>query len=423
MKLFFQILCGLFLSINTLWSQDIIVCKNGDEILSKILKISKSEVEYKKWSNQDGPIFILDKSDVFMIKYQNGEKDVFKDSPADQNIRHEQENDSEINLESNEPIQASPAANNSELIEKYNQNILDSLDDYYASKKKLKKDIYTLGTIGLTSSSIISTDEIEISLLQTKIEQDWRHYTNGIMQQNVGDSPQYNHYVYYHMSYVEENNKFVIMIKNKSTRVIYVDKASCFGSSSLGSIKTFYDAQEYTVTEGGDSGKGASVNLGSVADAFGVGGTVGALASGINVGGEKSKFKSLTTTHKDNQILTIPPGASVALSQDGIKDHPTEKKKVIITGSYEFIDTRDFSTMVSKTAPTKLFNEENSPVTWNYMITYSFNKNLTQCYMTNFGVYIKGLFLIDDAKGSAEAIQKIKAGSPYNIVVGRSGTK
>ena len=48
--------------------------------------------------------------------------------------------DSEINLESNEPIQASPAANNSELIEKYNQNILDSLDDYYASKKKLKKD-------------------------------------------------------------------------------------------------------------------------------------------------------------------------------------------------------------------------------------------------------------------------------------------
>jgi hypothetical protein len=107
------------------------------------------------------------------------------------------------------------------------------------------------------------------------------------------------------------------------------------------------------------------------------------------------------------------------------------KYKVVNHYSYELaqflltpvVDTELYMPGFRYISKGNLFNEENSPVTWNYMITYSFNKNLTQCYMTNFGVYIKGLFLIDDAKGSAEAIQKIKAGSPYNIVVGRSGTK
>ena len=54
-------------------SQDVIVKKDGTTILSKVLEISSAEIKYKKWSNQDGPMYSIDKSEVHSINYQNGE--------------------------------------------------------------------------------------------------------------------------------------------------------------------------------------------------------------------------------------------------------------------------------------------------------------------------------------------------------------
>jgi len=77
MKKLLFILIAVFASINS-FSQDIITLKTGDEIKSKVLEISTDQVKYKKWENIDGPTYTSLKSDVFMIKYQNGTKDVFK---------------------------------------------------------------------------------------------------------------------------------------------------------------------------------------------------------------------------------------------------------------------------------------------------------------------------------------------------------
>ena len=55
-------------------AQDIIVLKNGDEIKSKVTEVEADQVKYKKWDNQDGPSYTANKSDIFMIKYQNGTK-------------------------------------------------------------------------------------------------------------------------------------------------------------------------------------------------------------------------------------------------------------------------------------------------------------------------------------------------------------
>lgn len=64
-------------------AQDVIVKRNGDELQCKILEVNKNEVKYKRWSNQDGPMFAEKKSDIFMIKYENGEKEMMAyESPA-----------------------------------------------------------------------------------------------------------------------------------------------------------------------------------------------------------------------------------------------------------------------------------------------------------------------------------------------------
>jgi hypothetical protein len=64
---------------NESFSQDIIILKDGEEILSKVIKIGSNEIEYKKFDNLEGPIYTMEKSKIFMIKYENGVKDVFKE--------------------------------------------------------------------------------------------------------------------------------------------------------------------------------------------------------------------------------------------------------------------------------------------------------------------------------------------------------
>jgi len=65
------------LTINLCWSQDTIVTKKNENIASKVLEVTTSEIKYKKFDNLDGPIYSLLKADVFLIKYSNGTKDTF----------------------------------------------------------------------------------------------------------------------------------------------------------------------------------------------------------------------------------------------------------------------------------------------------------------------------------------------------------
>lgn len=67
------------LSFGTLSAQDIILKKNADEIQANVLKVSDTEVTYKKWENPDGPIYSIAKNEIFIIKYKNGSKDVIYD--------------------------------------------------------------------------------------------------------------------------------------------------------------------------------------------------------------------------------------------------------------------------------------------------------------------------------------------------------
>jgi len=57
---------------------DVIITKQGEEIVSKITEIDMNFIKYKPLSNLDGPIRNISISEVFMIKYKNGVKEVFK---------------------------------------------------------------------------------------------------------------------------------------------------------------------------------------------------------------------------------------------------------------------------------------------------------------------------------------------------------
>jgi hypothetical protein len=67
--------------VESTFAQDLITLKSGDEVKSKVLEVTPDMIKYKNWSNPEGPTYSVSKGEVFMIKYANGTKDVFKIAP------------------------------------------------------------------------------------------------------------------------------------------------------------------------------------------------------------------------------------------------------------------------------------------------------------------------------------------------------
>ncbi len=64
-------------SSNIIKAQDTLSMRSGENILVKVIEVGTSEVKYKKIDNLNGPVFSILKSDLLVIKYENGTKEDF----------------------------------------------------------------------------------------------------------------------------------------------------------------------------------------------------------------------------------------------------------------------------------------------------------------------------------------------------------
>lgn len=63
-------------------AQDTIFLKNSEKIAVFVKEVSQTEVQYKKAELPDGPLFIINKSDIGKIVYKNGYTEVIKMASA-----------------------------------------------------------------------------------------------------------------------------------------------------------------------------------------------------------------------------------------------------------------------------------------------------------------------------------------------------
>lgn len=99
-----------------------------------------------------------------------------------------------------------------------------------------------------------------------------------------------------------------LAIYNKTSNVIYIDKGNSFAYKNNEPDCLF---QNKSYSSGGSSSSDASVNLGAVASVLGINGTLGTIASGINVGGGNS-VQNTTTTY-EQRVLALAPQASYVI--------------------------------------------------------------------------------------------------------------
>ena len=370
------VLTMLSLAALNVAAQDVVVKKDGSTILAKVLEVNQDNIKYKKFSNQNGPTYTINLSDVMSVNYENGEKEDFNNSSIMNNANQGNEA---------KEIIKDAAPNNSELLNLYAK-------DYHLNpsyKLKDKETSFGIAFLSFSNSSILSNDEIEI-YLERDLTQHPDNTMFGTFNANLKSSPLF---------------RYDIVFKNKTSKIIYVDLANCFRTTNLGVSYCYYSSD--IVTENKQSTSGGSFNLGGITNAAGIGGVAGSLANATTVG--KSNSTSLSKTHINQRILQIPPKGKVCLSKF---EYVTEKKATSLSfGIYELINQGEeffFSDQVdrvtnslkleSKVLPLKIgsvkmgeerrFNIDDSPFVVNYHLVYSTKEDFSTYSVLSPMLYI-----------------------------------
>ncbi|TPE43374.1 hypothetical protein [Pontibacter mangrovi] len=61
-----------------LQAQDLITKRTGEKVEAKVLEINSSEIKYKRFSHPEGPTYVVPKSEVLLITYEDKTSEVFE---------------------------------------------------------------------------------------------------------------------------------------------------------------------------------------------------------------------------------------------------------------------------------------------------------------------------------------------------------
>ena len=315
-------------------AQDVIVKKDGNTILSKVLEVNRNDIKYKKYSNQNGPIYSIDKFEIISINYENGDRDTF-DVTTIKNDDH---------VSSRKMIYKTSSSNNSSLVNKYNGDIQFSK---YPSNKKAK---CFFPIMAVSDSSIMSTDEVEMRFVPVTV------YDRNC---NCYDL------------------RYCVELENKTDKIIYVDLANSFKINADKSFISYYNT-ESTIVSNGESRFKSNTDI-----YFGV---LGTLANSITSG--KSLQNTVTTSYSKERILSIPPHATANLAE--YQQIKIKKKRYKTISD---IEKWSFSLCNPKGKIKKnghvLYNEEDTPYTNNYIITYSTSQDFSTYSLLNTKIYAR----------------------------------
>lgn len=338
-----QLLVMLMLLCSTaIFAQDVIVKKDGSTILAKVLEVNTDNIRYKKHSNPNGPTYTIGKSEIMSINYENGEKEFFKEESIPSQSK-------EIEYKSTDPkyIQRNPSEDNNRLIEMYDKRYQIG-KKYKPSKKSVTS---CLTTWGIAPSSMISNEDIEI-----EFERKFDAHNCQLFQ-------------------------YAVVIKNRSNHTIYIDRGNSYRVSRDENFCYYSGAQ---VSTSRSSGGGMAVGLGSIANVAGIGGALGTIAQGISVGGGASRSSGMTVNQQ--RFLVLPPHGRAALATNNeIKGQKLD--------SYErYIFLKDDINPIIHKGEVLNYDENNTPYSIDYLITYSDNHNFTTYSVLNTKLYIKQIF-------------------------------
>ena len=123
---------------------------------------------------------------------------------------------------------------------------------------------------------------------------------------------------------ISEDGELVVAIKNNTDEIMIIDQTNSFLVNSDGSSISYYDPTVRATSNTSTTSQthGSSINLGAVAGALGVGGLVGTLASGINVGSASTDGFSTTNMEYfvDQPKISLGPKGALISKEYAVKN-------------------------------------------------------------------------------------------------------
>lgn len=348
-------ICAL-MGVIPIHAQDVIVKRDGTTILSKVLEVNTQDVKYKKYSNLNGPTYTINKVDLLSINYENGDKDIFDEK--------------ENRVESQD--EHSPKCLNRRVDEERNNDLLSLYSKLYDLKSNVKvknsaaKSIIVI--FGIKNSSVMSNEDIDVTFKREA----WQ-----------GPEKRRDH-IYY------------INIKNKTNKTIYIDKGNCFKVLHDGTTKTYFDnSEQVTINTGGSNG--ASLGMGSIAGALGIGGALGQLAGDLRIGGKSSR--SVSTTYTQQRLIAIAPHGNKNLSEE--KWVKSKDGRFLVDPEYKDIERAESFNLyyensddiglprgIINSGQVQVFQENDLSWSRDFYLTYSTDEEFKTYSTINFGLFI-----------------------------------
>jgi len=146
------ILIIAFFSLDVL-SQDLIIYNDGSEEITKVNKITDDKIFFKKYSNLNGPTYSKYKDEVFMIRYQNGTKDVFN-----LDVKDKSSSGHNNTVTKNKPQNDLCQHTNSEIAMSNSKYVWQCVDCKYIIKYATQSDV----TQYLSNNNKLNNSEIKI---------------------------------------------------------------------------------------------------------------------------------------------------------------------------------------------------------------------------------------------------------------------
>ncbi len=220
-KLFYTIF--LLLSSLITFCQDIIIKKDKTELKAKVIEIGDDKIKYKKWELQDGPLYSINKTEVFMIIYMNGQREIIN--------QQESEISSTV-----QPVTMVPAPSSISSI--VNGNGLDTTIDYKKIRVKYSPSrIY----ISLSSPFSIGVDQ-EIRVIKNVLN------FGTTYEATSGDGFSTNTYGVWLTGYVPVNRVMKNYEKQDRGLFVFAQAGYLYNSTSL-----FSGFENETISNGGFS--------------------------------------------------------------------------------------------------------------------------------------------------------------------------
>lgn len=364
-------------------AQDMIVKKDGTVIQAKVIKVGTSEVDYKKWSNQNGPQYSIAVADILAINYQNGEKETFENVSAQPEASKPAAQPTGMTQVTVETLSAEAKAANDAAIEKYNQ-IYDT-DVNEVMKNGNAKEAFM--RLGVAEGSVLENEDIAISIA-------------------TGYMPYAGEFTPIWPNPCNVGIKF--MIQNKTNSTLYLDLGNTF-YVSMGQSFGYYVPTSTTTTNSSSSGVG--INAGAIAGAMGIGGVAGKLAGGINFGGGSTSGTAVTTFSQ--RVVAIAPGSTYNLAPQFIFcNEPRSISPGFFCSYSRWWGDHYCKAVFSDENGGRMLNydlysysEQSSPLQLSFVTSYSKNEDFASSSSLHCGLYLmemygKGLYkqLVNESK-------------------------